>query len=494
MIILGKNTDDKGHQLEELTKYILGHLGYEKVVTNEVGAGGDEIDVSARFRQPGVAKVIFHEVICECKAYKTPLGIPDWLKFLGKLYAKEHGQAKNIQGCFIALNGVNGNVHGHYKNLSNCGEGIQLIDGEDLLRALRAKDNILPVAELIMVAKSLTSKAVIQSEILYYQKVCYWLLVFSDESFTIFSADGRSLDARPAKMLADLVVQNTVYRNYVDLRAEETERLRMLSVVKYVLSILLVAKGPVDMKYMLSRKSIQEVRPVTGKISEEDIREAIGTISDAGIILAGNGKFTLRTHLRNGTIKHTLRFFELFLKESVILLVLGSPEYQELIDERFFKAVMKIQGDLKIKKAYYTDYISLMKWSPSALTGAIHPDPILVNSRKGGGQHDEQVNELGRSYLLQKMMERFAGDYKNQTLNKYFLKTLGIVELETTLNLKIKNNERLLISPSFNERLFLAPMTKGYKSVIIPVLLLPGMQEPWENKPPSEGTLADKVQ
>ena len=47
LYILGKNSDDKGTQLEQLTVKILEHQGLEEITTNIQGAGGNEIDITA---------------------------------------------------------------------------------------------------------------------------------------------------------------------------------------------------------------------------------------------------------------------------------------------------------------------------------------------------------------------------------------------------------------------------------------------------------------
>ncbi len=40
MLILGKNSDDKGTQLENLTQVLLLSFGFTNIVTNDIRAGG----------------------------------------------------------------------------------------------------------------------------------------------------------------------------------------------------------------------------------------------------------------------------------------------------------------------------------------------------------------------------------------------------------------------------------------------------------------------
>ena len=89
MIILGKTNDDKGTQLEILTREILKNMGCINIEVNFVSSGGEEIDVCADYPLPSIGTIQYRRLICECKAYAKPINIPDWLKFLGKIYSEE---------------------------------------------------------------------------------------------------------------------------------------------------------------------------------------------------------------------------------------------------------------------------------------------------------------------------------------------------------------------------------------------------------------------
>lgn len=86
---LGRNNDDKGTQLEILTKRILMQHGLTNVMRDEVGPGANEIDVTAEIIHNVGLSEIKIPVICECKAYDTAVTMPQWLKFLGKLYVEQ---------------------------------------------------------------------------------------------------------------------------------------------------------------------------------------------------------------------------------------------------------------------------------------------------------------------------------------------------------------------------------------------------------------------
>ena len=86
LYILGKNSDDKGTQLEQLTVKILEHQGLEEITTNIQGAGGNEIDITAYSRATIGISQQKTKVIGECKAHKSPINTTDWLKFIGKVH------------------------------------------------------------------------------------------------------------------------------------------------------------------------------------------------------------------------------------------------------------------------------------------------------------------------------------------------------------------------------------------------------------------------
>lgn len=118
LYILGKNTDDKGSQLEELTRDILATQGYGNIVTNSVYSGGSEIDVVASRKSLTGVNNMDYPVICECKAHDKAIVMTDWLKFIGKLYIAKLKNKYTI-GLMLALSGANGNVVGSYNDIKD---------------------------------------------------------------------------------------------------------------------------------------------------------------------------------------------------------------------------------------------------------------------------------------------------------------------------------------------------------------------------------------
>ncbi len=168
MLVLGKHSDDKGAQLENLTKSLLAAKEYRNICKNSIGSGGQEIDVRAEYVIPTLKASKTFKVICECKAHKTPVDLPQWLKFYGKLCVERQTQSPDTQGCFIALSDVNGNVRGNYDDLKKHDANVDLITGDDLLDLIRQVCSLLDLKSIFERVKALTERVCRSSEAAYY--------------------------------------------------------------------------------------------------------------------------------------------------------------------------------------------------------------------------------------------------------------------------------------------------------------------------------------
>lgn len=136
LIIVGKSNDDKGSQLERLTKKILEHQGFENLITNVQVAGASELDViGVKVEKTGI-RFIEQPILCECKAHAKPIVMNDWLKFIGKLFIERKTKPQTI-GLMLALSGANGNVVGSYEKDFADDSSIQLIANDDLIKLIQ---------------------------------------------------------------------------------------------------------------------------------------------------------------------------------------------------------------------------------------------------------------------------------------------------------------------------------------------------------------------
>ncbi len=203
--ILSKSSDDKGTQLEALTRTLLSSMGYTNIVRNFISSGGEEIDVNADFALPGIGSTQFRRLICECKADEKPVDLPQWLKFLGKVLFEEARLGTEISACFIALSGVNGNFAAHYDELKSHRPNITLVDGDILLSEVTKIYNLSNVEKVNETLHQFTKRQYRSLEVAYYQNKIYWLVVFEDDSYTILDAQGALLEGDRVDVLKPLV-------------------------------------------------------------------------------------------------------------------------------------------------------------------------------------------------------------------------------------------------------------------------------------------------
>jgi len=158
MIIFGANTDAVGAQLERLTRRLLEERGYRNIAVDTIGEGGNEIDVLGEHPSHIPSNLTSRRLIAECKAWASPIALPDWLKFLGKVFVEEAKLGSEVDGLFVALSGVNGAVRGNYDSLRQRKSHITLLDGETLTSELSRVFNIPRVEEIVEVLKRQTPR------------------------------------------------------------------------------------------------------------------------------------------------------------------------------------------------------------------------------------------------------------------------------------------------------------------------------------------------
>lgn len=147
MLILGTTADDKGAQLESLVYTILQREGYVRIVKNRVGAGGNELDVSGERESAVAGATQITPLLCEAKALASPVAMPAWQRFLGKLFI-ERTVNRNAVGMLVTLNGVNGNVDGSFQSLQANDSAIFIIGPANLIEIAEMSGEVCDLPEL----------------------------------------------------------------------------------------------------------------------------------------------------------------------------------------------------------------------------------------------------------------------------------------------------------------------------------------------------------
>jgi len=416
LIILGKNTDDKGTQLEQLTEKMLEHQGLTNIVLNKQTSGGNELDANAEkvIEQIG-SKPITIPVLCECKAHNAPITLPDWLKFVGKLCI-ERKKRQNTIGLMIALSGANGAVMGSLSDDFFGDDSIQLI-ANDALKSILSSIYQLPApSQLRGVITKDSNKTVEDLDVVYYNKRVYWLISFEDNGFTLYSGKGEYLDREKVKILFPLVEKETSFKeiDYVDLRELRNQQ-----------------KLEARLRVYLIRDCIK-AEPVTDEIFKNEAEQIGIEISDISEFFAKESLFcydkeSKRIALREIGEDLLAAFYKtIFSSDQVPVELLLSQFYHEHINDAFLGVIKDIQYGFDLEPEYKEKVLFILRHSPSALLYSLTPDPVYHSSQYPFW--DNGMKRLYQSHFLSQITECFKADFTNQSLSRFLFES-GIYNL-----------------------------------------------------------------
>lgn len=261
LFILGANTDDKGTQLEQLGQDMLASRGYRNLTLNAVGPGGAEYDVTGEREAPGATSAPPLFVLGECKAWQDPVNMDAWQKFLGKLLAEQVRRGTPIQGIFMALSGVNGNVASSFDELRKNGLEVELIRNTELEEFLGQHYNVIDIKQTVRALSKYTTRKVIGVELCYYGRACYRLVRFDSDRYTLLDASGEFLRGDELEKINKLVDAAPAPGKYLDLPAEAEAQNRFMVAKKYVLSCLMRDGGQIEIV------ELEKGNPAAGPIS-----------------------------------------------------------------------------------------------------------------------------------------------------------------------------------------------------------------------------------
>lgn len=477
LYILGNSSDDIGTQLEKLTCTMLDKLGFKNIIKNEIGSGGHEIDVRAEYIISGLNGNNSKPLICECKAYKSAVSMPDWLKFLGKILVEE--TKGNVEGYFIALSGVNGNVQGNYRDLRTSRNNITLITGDDLIKQLSDIFQIVSIRNIQKRIEQYTQRRPIEICLCYYNMCVYFLIGFSENEFTLFSNNGELIKGQESIQISQLINKNSSYRDYIDLENENSALVRFVTIKKFIISFILLKEKELSISEI--HDFFMEYKMQIPDIITNEIQKALDDLIEESFIDTDldTSKYNLRILSVHKQIDDIVRFYKYLIENIIPLFILGTESYNRHINEELLSQICKIQESISIPEEYKEDCIKILKWSPSALRWSLDPEVMIVSHRGGGKSFHESLEKEDTSYFLQKLISLFSVDFKSKDLKDYFFKSCEIVELESNYRLKIKSKEKLELDMEYKERTGLAQMTEEYNNQIIHVRIFNEQPDPW---------------
>jgi hypothetical protein len=473
--VFGKDTDDKGTQLEVLTKRLLESRGYRQVGLNSIGSGGTEIDIVAELSLPGLHRTDSIEVIGECKAYESPIAQPEFMKFLGKLFLLKVKRKNQVRGIFVALSGVNGAFDGAYRDFSEHDNSVEVVTGDALAEQVVREFRLPELGAVLVRVGQLTSDPVAASSLGYYDAQAFWIIEFANSTFAVLG--GSRLDITPDAGLIQMMSAQLQAAKYRDLSQEQQAVNRRVLSRKFVLGQCLRGK-PIELPDNLDPWFSQF------SLGQADLDTACAELQQEGTLVPVGTQFAFSEIQSN--LERRCTIIREMLNGIILFDFLDSDEWEALVDDDLLAESLRIQGNLAVSKGDREDLIKLMKWSPAALFWALTPDPLLTRQ-----QENEQVASLMapehprwyRSQIINHAMADFDGPVAAVLLKRY-----GIVELQSSRTVAFKTRERLALDMTVVDRIGLAryaadpAIDPGPDAPVARFWMTENQPEPWERQ------------
>lgn len=426
LYILGKNSDDKGTQLEQLAKKILEHQGLKDIVTNIQGAGGNEIDITAYSQTTIGICPQKTKVIGECKAHKAPINITDWLKFIGKVhYARE--METNVIGIMVCLSGANGAVVGMYNERHHNDNTIQLIANRDLVNLISDCFDIEAEAKVREKHVSMSYGDIDEMNLLYYDRKIYWVTSFIDGKYTISDAKGHPIAEEELNDIFSLIANHSPYSQdgFIDIREHQKVQQHLTAINMVLLTILVDGfSGTLD-------ETAKQIKKNDDTIDTEILEMAI--IQNPFVVY--NKEEDIVT-LQDEDSIDVVDFYRYILHSGCPLDLVISNFYQNHINQELLHKIQKIQYGVEIPQDKIDDCIFLLKHSPSALLRAITPNGLFHGYE--AVKSVENMKALYISYFVKMLTDGFVENVKNQGLSDMYCDIFKINKMQVSSNIEIE--------------------------------------------------------
>jgi len=475
MLILGTTSQQKGEQLEVLTKKLLAHLNYVNCITKVV-AGGAEIDVRGQLRLPQLDRTRSQTLIAECKAHRNPVDMTQWCKFLGKVFFQEACEHQEVVGCFIALSGVNGHVQGHYDELSRHKNNVALIQSDSLLTILHEIIDFEPLLKIDVRVRSLTDRTPSRFELAYYDGVVCWVVTFAGGDYTLLSGNGEPLTDGNYASLPAMVESEISCSKFVDLHEEARSKKRRLLARTLIVSTIFVHGGSIP-------GGIDTIGDID-EFSQEELRLAARGLIDDGLLLISEGgdELVIPTTLRNGHVFVNPEIYRLLFRLQCPISVLGCEFYDSHINVEMVREVCSIQYGLPLESEDIERAIRILRLSPTALAQSLSPIQMIIQGRKQG-ETNETIDRFHIDYFFQISLEALKIDFTSRLLGEYFHEKRGLRELEYEIQVRIKSERKIEDEYQIFERYGVVPLDESLGGGYVQVAMIREFGQPWERSP-----------
>lgn len=432
LYIIGDSNDDKGKQLEELTAALMKESGYEYIRRNVIDAGGSEKDVNAKRTLEKDGNKIEIPVICECKAKSEPININDWLKFVGKVSIGRMNNPRT-EGVMIALNGVNGNVTGCYEALPDRSY-LHLIAQEELMELVRRHFKLKDAEDIRVYFGNKTTRAIDHVDLIYYEKQVWWIVSFIHDEFAVVTDSLTTIeDKHLDEFLSRLANYSTFKKTgYVDVLKEEVAWQRENFVTKGMVFVLMKNGGMPVVKLQEELNNLFERLDV-------DINE-LTLLSEKCDYICREGD---DIHLKEASGINFVEFYKWYNNGVTFYEGIATDFYMRNINYELLDTIIKIQENIEIPEERRNDCLYILILSPRALLYALHPDKVIVNSRKMGAGAIPQVNRFHSSYFMNQLTACLLRDLQDSSFSAFYCRRFGLdkYSIETEMSLRFVNAE-----------------------------------------------------
>lgn len=214
---------------------------------------------------------------------------------------------------------------------------------------------------------------------------------------------------------------------------------------------------------------------------ESELEISLNSLTDTNIVKDDNKGIKLKLSNTSDIVK----MFKAFFNDFLVVVALGTPNYNKLVNGALLDEILRIQGNLIISKKDKNEWIKILRWSPSALGWSLRPDPMLANHRGNGLSLSESIDKTDILYFKQQLSFCFFQDFTNKALSDYFFNKTDVEEIETIQVNKFKSTKKLLVELDSRERIRLGRFKASEESSeqIIAIRILEDIPEPWNDSP-----------
>lgn len=481
MLVLGATSDDKGAQLEALVRAVLKRESYVRIRSNVIGAGGNELDLDAVRESPVVGGTQITPLLGEAKAYADTVNMPVWQKFLGKLFI-ERAKDSNAIGILVALNGINGNVAGSYKDLKSHDSALFVVEGADLEATARLAGELADDVVVIEAAQAQFQRVPLKVETAYYSGAYFWVVRWDHEgTYSVVDARGKMLPA------------------------EDVERLRP-ALENSLTGVLLVtdeanaeAQARHDERLILLGRLFRSSE--VSAAHDAEFADSVAALAEEPYCRVVDGRLELvpPEELSDEAVSRLfLSIFENVVKVRRLSFMI-ERHHAPYVD-RLVQAVPGLHEGFAVEADEQETLRAIAVLFPSVWARIASGNQLITIHRAGGAQIDDPgILAADRTSFWEGIFEALRADYSNQTLRGFLYDYMGVAELETRSRMIVKSKTGLVGEPVETDtrdavRQFQDDaVEQPPEPVYVVVRLLPNVAQPWEEgHPPPEFPLVEE--